>query len=182
VSTGLVVALALMVAPLGLVAFATGDGPLDSEDPTLRQRPFTADQIRSAWKPGLEIVWHHVQGDETWSDRWRVLDANEETATLEAVRLDESGAPSGQPMTTTSRFDELRDHAAFPADRCTREDAEMETALGTLTGWLYVVDKPDESLVSRYFFSPAYPGPPLVVTVEKESEIIYRFEQVSRRM
>ena len=96
--------------------------------------PFSTEQIRDVWQPGLEIVMRQTTPDGTTWQRWRVVEADAEGCRIEYTPVDEAGealdAPTRQPQTWT----ELRDHASYPARearRSERHSARLEAHGGS---------------------------------------------------
>ena len=137
---------------------------LDSEDSSLLEHPFTAEEIRNEWIEGFQLTVRRSGPDGEAVERWTVVAADSNGAEIEYATLDENGKVEGEPPVRRSEWVELRDHAAFPADGGTREWVSRATALGDHEGWLYRV--PDESgTVSEFFFVPALPGAPVEMRV-----------------
>lgn len=153
---------------------------LPQPTPIILDPPFTSEQIRDAWVEGLELkIRRQTDGMEVL-ERWRVIAADADGATIESVVIDAAGTAVSEPRAQTSSWDELRDHAAFPADRVRREAVNRETALGAFDGRLYTVTDPESGTVSEYFFADAFPGAPLVMRVVKDGEVVAQFEQIER--
>ncbi|MEZ5330878.1 MAG: hypothetical protein R2991_02235 [Thermoanaerobaculia bacterium] len=123
--------------------------------------PYTAEQIRDAWREGRRVTMRMETPSGTTVTRTTVVGWSAEAAEVAEETLDAAGDPVGEPEVTTSRWTELRDHARFPADRASRVRERRETPLGELEGWLYRVEGGDGG-VSEFFFADAYPGPPVV--------------------
>jgi hypothetical protein len=62
----------------------------------------------------------------------------------------------------------LQAHAAFPLANVSLVDDSHRTALGTTDCWLYVVtkDQGDQTALSKFWFDPERPGPPIEYTNE----------------
>ena len=165
-------------ADQGYAATVTTDPATAATD--VLDPPFTSEQIRDAWVEGLELkIRRQTDGMEVL-ERWRVVAADSDGATIESVVIDAAGEAVSEPRAQTSSWDELRDHAAFPADRVRREAVNRETALGAFDGRLYTVTDPESGTFSEYFFAEAFPGAPLVMRVIKDGEVVAQFEQIER--
>ena len=142
--------------------------------------PFTAEQIRDEWVVGFEVVMRRNGPEGEFLERWRVVDADLETVSIEGVVVDALGEPIGEPLVGRSGWTELRDHAAFPAERGIRIRDHRSTALGSFDGWLYVIQDEDGEGATRYFFADALPGAPVQVeaVVGEHSETV--LEQIER--
>lgn len=122
--------------------------------------PYSAEEIRDAWQEGRRVTMRMETPSGVTVVRTTVVGWSPEAATVAEMTLDAGGEPLSDPEVTESRWEELRDHARFPADRATRGREHRETPLGELDGWLYRVEDPDGG-VSEFFFADAYPGPPV---------------------
>ena len=144
-------------------------------------RPFTADQIRDEFVPGLtiELLRHTPAGESR--DRWTVVAADAEGVAIESAVLDAEDKPVGELKVERSAWVELRDHATFPADRSTREEVTRDTPLGRLAGWLYTVRDPGAGTVSEFFFATFLPGAPVEMRVTKGGETVFEMVQRVRR-
>ncbi len=163
------------------LAPAAGASELDSEDPSLLRRPFTADEIRRAWVPGLILEFSRKTPEGETLERWTVMASDEGGAYIEYATLDDEGNVVDEPRLERSEWVELRDHASFKADRSRREAATRETALGELDGWLYTVDDPDTGMFSEFFFARSLPGAPVHVRVTRGGELVMELNQLARR-
>jgi hypothetical protein len=182
-------------APLILVAISLvfgcggGDSPvevahapadLDPDDPTILKRPFTAEEIRAEWVPGLRILMRRGSPEGSRVERWTVVAADDQGAEIEYATIAEDGSVEGEPTVSRSGWTELRDHAAFPASHSTREWVSRSTALGDFEGWLYQVTDPNTASVSEYFFVPSLPGAPVQMRILEGEETVVELEQTAR--
>jgi hypothetical protein len=183
---GTPVFLALTVLFLGC---GTADDPvvpaaptadLDPEDPTILVRPFTAEEIRDEWVPGLRLLIRRGFPEETRIERWTVVAADDEGAEIEYADIADDGSVEGEPSVSRSSWTELRDHAAFPAAHSTREWVSRSTALGDFEGWLYRVADPDAAAVREFFFVPSMPGAPVTMRILEGDATVLEFEQTAR--
>jgi hypothetical protein len=169
-----------------LVVFGCGTSPepvppqLDPTDPTLLQRPFTAEQIRDAMVEGLVIeVFQRTDSGEA-RQRWTVITSNADGVDLEYAILDESGAVVGQPQIERSSWIALRDHASFPASTSTRETITRDTALGRLDGWLYTTHDDAVKARTEAFFATSFPGAPVEMTAWNGETVVAEMRQLTR--
>ncbi len=105
---------------------------LDPDDPTILVRPFTAEQIRDEWVPGLRILMRRTFPEESKVERWTVIAADDEGADIEYATVDDDGMVVGTPTTARSIWVELREHASFPAASSTREWVSRSTQAGCI--------------------------------------------------
>ena len=178
--------LALLLLTLGRVGNSnTGEqtGPvvdLDPDDPSILERPFTADEIRDEWIPGLILMLRRTGSEGVGVERWTVLKADDEGVDIESVDTDDNGNATGEPKVNHSTWFELRDHATFAADRSTREWVSRSTTLGVFDGWLYRVSDPDADTMTEFFFVPTLPGAPVQMRIFKKGTVIFELEQIIR--
>ncbi len=165
------------VAPAGGPSAA---GP-SAAPPELLPRPFTAEQIRDEWVPGLTLVMHTRTPDgETW-ERWTVVSADADGAEIEFAQIDAEGNATGEPRLGRSSWIELRNHANYPAAAATREEVTRDTALGSLEGWLYKVGDAASGNQTEVFFANSYPGAPLEMRAVKDGTMVLELAQVERQ-
>jgi hypothetical protein len=137
--------------------------------------PYSAEQIRDAWQPGL-LVEMRTSGEKGEAlRRMSVLAADTETCTVRSEPLGPDGSPSGEPGVFTARWSELRDHARFEAAKASRERAECHSGLGALPGWRYATTAANGDALSMCF-ADATPGPPVEVETRREGELLSRTE------
>jgi hypothetical protein len=177
------------VSVLLILGCGGGDSPvelvhapadLDPEDSTVLMRPFTAEEIRDEWVPGLRLLMRHSFPEETRIERWTVVAADDEGVDIEKATIADDGSVEGEPSIARSEWFELRDHAAFPAAHSTREWVSHSTALGDFEGWLYRVADPDTAVVREFFFVPALPGAPVQMRILEGDAIVFELEQTAR--
>lgn len=151
-----------------------------SEDSTLLPTPFTADEIRDEWIEGMQLVIERRSPSEERLERWTVLSADEDGAVIEYAEIDAFGIVSGEPTVRRTSWQELRDHASFPADRASREWVVRRTALGDLDGWLYTVRDDDAGTITQFFFASDLPGAPVAMEMLEDGTTLLALEQLER--
>jgi len=149
-------------------------------DRSILPLPFTAEQIRDEWVPGLAIRFLRRTPEGETRERWTVLAADEQGVEIEFAVLDDAGNPAGQPMTRRSSWEELRDHAAFPADRASRAEATRRTPLGLLDGWIYTFADDSTGTVTEFFFARELPGAPVYLRTRRDEALVLELVQVER--
>lgn len=154
---------------------------LDPQDPTILRRPFTADQIRAAWTPGLSLTLRRTTPEDEIFERWTVVGADAEAAEIEYATVDADGHVTGEPRVERSTWNELRDHATFPAAHSTMEETVRDTDLGMLDGWLYVVRDEQAGTVTEFFFARSLPGAPVQMRVSRDGAPVLELAQIERR-
>jgi len=153
---------------------------LDSDDPTILKRPFTAEEIRAEMIEGFSVLLRRSTPDATNLERWTVVKADDKAVEIEYTSVAEDGTPTGASFTESSTWMELRDHATFAAATSTREWTSRSTAFGELEGWLYRVEQ-DDGTVQEFFFAAAMPGAPVLMRVLDGQTAILEFEQLERQ-
>jgi hypothetical protein len=154
---------------------------VDPDDPSILMRPFTAEEIRAEWVPGLQLLIRRSFPGETRDERWTVVSADEEGAEIEYATIADDGSIVGEPSVSRSSWSELRDHAAFPAAHSSREWVSRSTALGDFEGWLYRVADPSAAAVQEFFFVPSLPGAPVQMRILEGDEVVFELAQLERR-
>lgn len=186
--------LAILLAATGLACSPAGDHQADSSASTqtggaqtevpavapaleMLPTPFTAEQLRDEWVPGLRVELHRWTPSGEAFERWRVVVADADGVEIETVRLDKEGAPVGEPEVRRSRWTELRDHARYPVSAASRQRDTRSTRLGELEGWLYTLNDPKSGNTSELFFADSLPGAPVEMIVRSGDETVFRLEQ-----
>lgn len=153
---------------------------LDSDDPSILARPFTAEQIREEMIVGLRVMIRHTTPEEVSVELWNVVDADMEGVDLEVSQLNDQQEVIGEPAPQRALWTELRDHASFPAASSSRKWVTMDTDLGLHEGWLYTVEGDAPGVINEFFFSRDLPGAPLVMRVLRDGNEIFKMEQFVR--
>ena len=142
--------------------------------------PYTAEQIRDAWVEGLTLQMVNQTKFGKQYQRWTVVRADDEGADIEYLDTDESGKPIGEPQIRPSLWIQLRDHARFPADRCTRTEVTRTTPLGEQKGWSYTLTDEPNGVVTEFFFAHETPGAPVSMVVRQHGAVVQELSQVKR--
>ncbi len=159
---------------------APGGLELDPDDPTILIRPFTAEQIRDEWVPGLRLLMRRTSREGQVMERWTVIEADDDGVQIEYAVLDQNGHVVGEPRVQRSGFVELRDHARFPVTHSTREWVARTTQLGEFEGWLYRVAAEGTATVQEFFFVPESPGAPVQMRILEGDTTVFELEQTAR--
>jgi len=142
--------------------------------------PFTAEQIRDEWIPGLQLKMLRRLSEAQELERWTVLTADAAGVEIEYVSLDTLGNVVGEPRVERTTWTALRDHASFPADQALREEITRTTDLGELEGWLYTMNDPEAGTVTEFFFAKDLPGVPVEFHMRAEDLVVMELRQVER--
>ena len=144
--------------------------------------PFTGEQIRQAMPAGSTIRFRiESAGAPSEISLWEV-DANPpEGLSMRSSTLTEDGAVIEGPVSAgPTPWDELRDHASFPATETTREATTVQTPSGPADGWRYVrtQEKEGRALVTTYEFASTLPGPPVLMTKQVEGKTVMSMRRI----
>lgn len=162
------------------LAGCAGRGALAGEPrPETAPTPYTADEIRAALPPGSRIVLRReMQGLPTVHSTmtFRAADDPERETRLVVHTTTPDGMEVAPPDEGTVSWEELRDHAAFPAAATERAEGRIEVPAGGFDCMLYTVRTMEQGAptVSRYWFAKDLPGPPVLLEVEREGTTILR--------
>lgn len=151
-----------------------------SARPAVLETPYTAEQIRDAWVEGLALRMENETRFGKQYQRWTVVSADGEGADIEYLEIDADGKPIGPPQVRRSLWVELRDHARFPADACTRTEETRQTPLGEHDGWVYTLRDDANKVVTEFFFAHDLPGAPVSMVVRQDGQVIQEMIQAAR--
>jgi hypothetical protein len=174
------------VAVASLLALACGgaqSAPASSEA-ALAPIPYTAAEIAAGNPTGRWRTYRRQEGEGApVLVRTTFTNSTADATTFEQVPVDESGAPQGEPSTSSATWEELRQHAAFPAGSTTIEDEEIEVPAGRYPTRRYVVTElaPEGARTSRFWFATdlAIAGPPVRMEIEVGGAVVSRMELVA---
>ncbi len=151
-------------------------------EPVNLPTPFTAEQIRDEWIPGLTLELLNKTPNGEQRQRWTVMAADTDGVDIELAVLAADGSVAGAPTVARNTWEELRDHAAFHASLAKRERTVATTALGEHAGWLYTVRDAEAGVVTEFFFADALPGAPLEMRVKGAGGVtVVEMLQVGRK-
>ena len=154
----------------------------ESEAPEPLPAPFSAAEIRDAFRPGQHLIFGlFAAGQEDEVADWLVTGWTEDEVTIAFTTLAADGVTVLEPTEErTTRWDALRDHAVFPDPGASRARGVLVHPLGTLDVWLYTVPGPDPGMLRRYWFAEDLPGPPIRFTITLEGVEVFKMEQQYR--
>jgi hypothetical protein len=128
--------------------------------------PYTARQIHDTCKPGHTLVFRiETPGKPAAILTMRFVSGTDDTAEFEESTSDDLGHILEAPARQTARWEELRQHGAFPRDDTTLSDATTTTPAGVYATTLYTVRTKDGG-IRRLYFAKNQPGPPVLVVHE----------------
>lgn len=152
---------------------------------SLAPRPFTAEQIRKAMPTGHELRFRmEAEGKPTTIEHWIVTLADDTRMVLASKTYTEDGKLVEDQGSETSTWTELVGHASFPADKTTVREGEVEVPAGKFPALIYEVRVKDEGgveTVSHFHFAKPLPGPPALLTVERQGKVVRRMILLERR-
>ncbi len=163
-----------------IAADPTPTAEIAAEKPTILERPFTAEEIRAEWVPGLRLLLRRTTVEGSVVEKWTVLAADEEGVDIESVVVANDLNAEGEPSVNRSTWIELRDHASFPAASATREWVTQSTLLGELDGWLYRVYEEEQGSTQEFFFAASLPGAPVQMRILQGETTVFELEQTAR--
>jgi hypothetical protein len=105
----------------------------------------------------------------------RFVQSDRDRTVITSRMFREGGQPLSDPERRDATWIELRDHAAFPADRTRRTRAVCKVPAGRFDTWMYSVeiDNDGRPATSRYHFADDRPGPPVLYETEQDGEIVF---------
>lgn len=134
--------------------------PVEDAAPFLTP-PFTAAQLRSGFREGLEIVMHTqspVTGD--FNRLLRVVSVDAQRVTVLETHMAPALRGARPDQSKTISWEEMRDLACFPAANTARERVSVTTTFGEFEGWRYRYVQDDLEVALTY--ADDLPGPPLI--------------------
>ncbi|MEM9386081.1 MAG: hypothetical protein AAGA68_13530 [Pseudomonadota bacterium] len=174
------VAVALIAATSLAPTLGAAD-PCDTRDANIEylEPPFSAAQLRRAMPVGLKVV---MQVDSPIAGKFTrqmaVEQSSAQTVSMRETTLEEAfrnAMPSG---TVNASWEELRDHACFPAAQTKRSRITANTAFGELSAWRYQFDQDGVRLVLT--FADALPGLPVSYERYESGILVLASEQSAR--
>jgi len=161
----------------------TAEGAEAATDELMLPTPFTAAQIRDAWQPGLVLRFENSGADqETTIAVWTVVSQSETEGTTHFSTFQADGTtPMEAAAQSTSTWEELQNHASFPASHAMRQAVPLDTAMGAMPGVRYTVEDPEEPGTTQIFeFADAFPGPPVLHQVKADDQVVKQMKMIDR--
>lgn len=168
--TGSVLAVACGGAPAGGGEAGAAGGSAAIAGPKYPP-PFTAEQIRSATRPGRTYRYRVERADMPPSER-----------VMTFASVDAEGAElttEGEPKKRVS-WDELRRHAEFPAAIVKTREETVTVPAGTFECVVYVV-LGEGGEATSYFFAKNLPGAPVRILTNKDGRRVMTSTLVEHR-
>lgn len=153
--------------------------PAPTDDGTL-PRPYTAEQIRDNHPEGT-VVTLRVENatDPPAVMEWTFTGATATEVTIASKLFAADGTLLKDEGSETSRWTELREHAAFPAESTRRTEETVTVPAGRYDCWRYHVE--DEGVTTDFWFAETEPGPPVQMEVYgPDGHLLRRMSLLSR--
>ncbi|MCP5071642.1 MAG: hypothetical protein GY946_34210 [bacterium] len=187
--------------PADLGAIIEPTDPIPSvKDRTMREgfapTPFTAEQIRKGCPDGRVIVFRvSHRGAKPVEEMWRFDKGDEKGVDYTLSNHTIDGKALGTPTTSRRWWTDLQQHASFPLEATTIEDAVLEVAGKRYACWHYTQQllpggeqrAPNQSQASQVrkqemWFAKALPGPPVKMLVHMDGALIHDMVLHENRM
>lgn len=158
-------------------------GGENTAPPAIAPRPFSAEQIRAAMPAGTQMTFHMEEsGKPPVVLHWRVTAADQATMTLVSTVVGINGNVIAEEPAQSTSWQELAEHSSFPAARTVRGEGSVQVPAGRFDTIDYVVtdEKDGSKTVSTFRFAKQLPGPPVMLTVEKDGVTVRRMTLIER--
>ncbi len=158
------------------VTSAAATEPADGHAPT----PYTAEQIRDATHQGRRYLFRVTLGTESPLTReMRFVRVDAQGATIASSMRDADGREVAPAEESTVTWEELRQHALFPARATTITDESIDVAAGHFETRHYTVRDDEEGTTSHFWFANDLPGAPVKLVTEHEGTPLMTMELVT---
>jgi hypothetical protein len=139
-----------------------------SSEPALAPRPFTADQIRDATRPGRTYRYVVEAGGQRTFKQTRFVEVTPDKALMESTQTDETWKPTAEPESEQIAWNELLEHASYPEAGTAIDEVDVEVPAGRFTCKRYLVHAKKDGVetLTRVFFAKELPGMPVLMEVE----------------
>lgn len=144
--------------------------------------PFSAGVIRDATGVGQTYVFRLSGGEQPPILRKTVfLEVTATDTLIQTVLTDTDGKPFDGPKEWRFTWEQLEEHAHFPAEQTQRSEKRVTVPAGAYDCWNYVVvDTVDgKPRISEYAFAKELPGPPVWMTVTVNGKLETQMELLS---
>lgn len=157
---------------------------VDPAPQVLAPRPFDAVALAAGISQGTRIRLRvESAGEPTVEQRWEFSRCTSTDATIHSMVYDAEGTLLKDEGEDTTSWTDLERHASFPAANTERSEILSNGPLGPLEAWLYTVTVPGDDgvmLVKRFEFAKTFPGPPVLYTIERQGDEIFRMTMLER--
>lgn len=166
--------------PAAALGASPSAGPPAPTDDGTAPRPFTAEQIRDNHPDGTVVRLRMENAtDPPVVMEWTFTGGTVTEATIGSKLFAADGTLLQDEGAGTSRWTELREHAAFPAAATTRTEEVVTVPAGRFECWRYHVVKDGQT--RDYWFAKTEPGPPVQMEVHgPDGQLVQRMSLLSR--
>lgn len=147
-----------------------------SADPAIAPIPYTAEAIRQYHKPGTTLEYERHIGNKITRITFHWTGRDEEFGTYEHVRRSAQGDLL-ESNTFRVRWEDLRQHAAFPAAQTQIEDEFLDGPAGRWDCMHYTVT--DGTKTEHFWFAKSKPGMPVLIRIEQGDQVLSTMELLS---
>lgn len=168
----LVVALFVACGP-GVSSNAVTSSSANAMAPT----PYTSAQIQATNHAGRRLDWAVESAGRREMRTMTFVKTDDSGADVESVTLDETGHAVGEPARSHATWEELREHASFPAAATVVTTESVTVPAGTYACRLYTVTMGPK--IMRFWFATTMAGPPVKI-VTTESGTITETRELAR--
>ncbi|NUN14883.1 MAG: hypothetical protein HUU55_14740 [Myxococcales bacterium] len=143
--------------------------------------PFSAGVIRDATGVGQTYVFRLSGGGQPPILRKTVfLEVTAVDTKIQTVLTDTDGKPFDGPKEWRFTWEQLEEHAHFPAQQTERTEKKVTVPTGTYDCWHFVVIETvdGKKKVSEYAFAKHLPGPPIWMSVTIDGELQTNMELI----
>ncbi len=145
------------------------------------ETPYTAAEIQSSCSDGTELVFRVEQQGAPSATLVMSFDQADASGTLVYSRVIDAGGVTVQESSARSTWEELRSHAAFPAQGTTQRRTRCAVEAGEFDCRLYEVVSEDGNVTDRFWFADDRAGPPILMEKTLGGTPVYRMELIERR-
>ena len=159
--SGLLLAGCLAAAP-ACASSAPSAPPPDSNrmQPGHAPTPFNAKQLRDACPPGrVDVFLIESSSRPPARQVTRFLNRTPTGAVFESSMLTAEGQPLGATVRARATWEDLQEHASFPAASTVMTEDDVRVPAGSFDCWVYSVTTGSD--VQRLYFAKNLPGPPV---------------------
>ena len=122
------------------------------------------------------VMVHRVEeaGKAPYLRRTEFVEVGDEWCSFRVTMSDLDGVAIGQAIDAEVTWSELESHAHFPGDKTAIATERVETPFGHFAAKRYDVrrDQDGREVVSRMWFAPDLPGPPVKMAQIRDGEVI----------
>ncbi|MFT7678216.1 MAG: hypothetical protein ACI8QC_002202 [Planctomycetota bacterium] len=139
--------------------------------------PFSAAEIRAGIPAGLVLTFSiGAGGRDQLLQSTHFFDPTEEGVSLVTKTRDNVGYDRERPTNSSSTWTDLQAHASFPAANTVLTIERHRIPLGSPECLLYTVtgEERGKPKITRFWFDPQRPGPPVEMTITLGDQLRYR--------